>query len=333
MIPGGRLNELYRELRGDVAPAGFLALPIPGLERHYLGRGGSGLPAVLISTSDAGFRPPLRLNGLEAQFSQNCALEIRGQSSETRNFTVLQCTSADPALVNYFLHAMESVLTVLDDRPRLDDVSQAVTSLAEIFQFLGRPAVNTVSGLFGELLVINSAREVAQAVRSWHNDAEDRFDFCCGRVRLEVKSARGHLRRHRFTIDQVDPPAGTVGLLCSIILQESAAGDGVLDLAMAITQQLMGYPVEISKLNRLVAEALGTDVLSANERKFDVPASRATMQLYDLRTIPAVRRPVDPAIEEVQFGVNFSQVPTMHLNELEPAAQEDFAIIPLVYIS
>src|ERR1700722_2567746 len=115
----GRLDELYKELRGRSGPAGFLALPIPGLERHYLGRGGSGLPAVLISTSDSGFRPPVRLNGMEAQFSQNCTLEIRGQPSETRNFTVLQCTSSDAALGNYFLHTMDSVLTVLGDTPRL----------------------------------------------------------------------------------------------------------------------------------------------------------------------------------------------------------------------
>ena len=333
IMSGGRLHELYKELRGQLTPAGFCALPIPGLERHYLGRGGSGLPADLVSTNDTGFRPPVRLNGMEAQFSQNCTLEIRGQTGETRNFTVLQCTSANAALGNYFLHAMDSVLTLLGDRPTLDHVSESVTSLAEIFQFLGRPAVNTVSGLFGELLVISSAREVAQAVRSWHNDAEERFDFSYGCVRMEVKSARGHLRRHRFTIDQVDPPAGTVGVLCSIILQESAAGDGVLDLAMTIAHRLTGHPVEISKLNRLVAEALGTDVLSANDRKFDVPASRATMQLYNLRTLPAVRRPVDPAVEDVEFSVNFSQVPTMDLDELKPAAQEGFAIMSLSSIT
>ena len=121
LLPGGvglffwavasRLKKILENLHSAkeaIGPTQFFATNVPGSIGHYVAWNGSGSPCLLIETSDRGFHAPLKLSALEVQFCIPCDVVLQNGQRETRQLTVVTCTSASNDLRDYFLHLMDT---------------------------------------------------------------------------------------------------------------------------------------------------------------------------------------------------------------------------------
>ena len=299
----------------DVRPSGthaghnyFIVRPIPDFEKHYVGWDFRAAPCILIETMDAGFRAPLQLAGLEAQYAMPCDISLPEGKSETKTLTVITCTASDVAGQDYFLHLMDTVLRIVGPHPTLSAVVSAIARLVEILQQLARPPRRSVIGLYGELTVIAVGNDPVACLSAWRSDIDDRFDFSLGNVRLEAKATSERVRAHMFSFEQCSPPNGTHGVIASMFVEPNGGGQSIEEILAEIISRLHEDQQARLKLQSTVASSLGTNLLAALSMRFDQALARSTILFFDALSIPAIRSHLPLGVNQVRFRSDLSGV-------------------------
>jgi hypothetical protein len=313
-------------LRGVVAPATdglFHVCALPGNKAYYVGRDSQASPAILIAAAGPGRTVPLRLAGIEARFGILCNVAEEGRPERTETLTAIICMSHEAGIEAYFASAAETLVAVLGQAPTTLQVEDAVEHLVDLFQKLRKPAARSLVALVGELGVIWAARDVGSAVSAWRGDPDERFDFVIGKLRVDAKAATDHRRVHSVSMEQANPPPGTIGLLASIWIDAAGGGTSVREHLIAIEARLgHDYPA-IMRLRTIVADTLGETLIIAMEWRFDLAAATSSLTLYDMRAIPAVRPPLPSGVTGIRFISDISNAPVVDVatvaRELSPA--------------
>ncbi|MDA9475075.1 hypothetical protein XI03_11305 [Bradyrhizobium sp. CCBAU 65884] len=302
----GHLEELLKVIG---APSGDNEFNVRRLENgsaFYAGRDNRGNAAVLIETSDSGRTVPLRLAGIEATFSMPYTIVEQGKASTNKTLTAIVCTIRDDDVVGYFANLMESVLPFIGRNPSTSKVADTVRQLVELFQKLRAPARRSLVGLVGELSVIEIARDVALAVKSWRSDPQERFDFAIGKLRLDVKASSNRQRVHEISFEQANPPSGATGLIASVWVEPLAGGISLADLLRSIEEKIAEQPDGILRLRSVVASTLGDSLPQAMLWRFDGQLARSSMRYFDASIIPAIRPPLPPNVSSARFVSDLS---------------------------
>ncbi len=155
-------------------------------------------------------------------------------------------------------------------------------------------------GLAGELLVIRAATDPASAVRAWRADHDERHEFAVGSLRLDAKVTTAERRTHAVSFEQANPPPGTTGILATFVIQPSAGGLSLSELISEIEARIALHDL-VLKLRTVVAATLGRDMQSALGRSFDLARATASMRMYDMSVIPAIRPPLPAGVSGVRF--------------------------------
>ena len=289
---------------------------IPNFESHYFGRTNSNAPCLLLSAKDSSLRAPIRLTAIEVSFAIPCNISLAGSEEKTETLTAIACTASDQVVQRYFIHICETILRILGNSPSLQEVVEVVRRLVNLFQKLSNPARRSVIGLFGELYVIYSANSPTVAVEAWRGATDDRFDFSVNDVRLEVKASSTRQRAHEFSLEQCTPPPNTDGILISLFVEASGGGISLLDLIERIKEQLGSNPDLLLKLQGVIAEGLGDNVSSALLMRFDENLAKNSLQVYDLKFIPAIREKLPVEVSQVRFRSDLSRSPISDIRTL-----------------
>lgn len=285
-----------------MAPGVYSVREIPGSDGHYAGRDDKGRACILLSSIDEGYRAPVRLTGLDVQYSIQCAVQLPGKPEAHETLTVLACTAEGAQEERYFLHVMASIIKLLGPRPKLQAIAEAVMHLAAIFQRLSNAARESVVGLVGELVLMLNSKDPEAVVTAWRLDPEERYDFVSGSLRLEVKTSMTRRRAHSLSYEQCDVPDGCVGVLASLFVEPSAGGLSLEELIDRIELRLGRDTHLIYKLEQTIAETLGCDLPRALDFRFDAEGAVASIAFFDLRAIPAVRQALPPGLSQVRFN-------------------------------
>lgn len=301
---------------------------IPGAPAHFFGWSSEGFPVLLLAARGTLVREPLRLAGLEVQYSIPCDIAVSEDEHSTNTLTTIRCNSTDAAIHSYFAYASEVIVRIVGGNPSIQQVSEAVNNLTELFQRLARPSTRSARGLFAELLVVHLSTSPRTAVRAWHSAAEDRFDFSIGDVRLEVKSTASRQRIHNFSFEQCVPPSGTVGILASLFVEGSGGGVSLLDLMQRVEIQLAGAEDLILKLHETIAEGLGSDTASSLAMRYDEELAVSSYQVYELGAIPAIRDCMPSEVSGVHFRSDISRTPEADAGILSSLSVYARALLP-----
>jgi hypothetical protein len=285
----------------------YSVAPLPMYPGSFVGKDSHDRACVLIAVSDliAGHSAPIRLESLEVQFDVRSLVKDLGQVRED-TFTVIRCRSLAPELTRYFLSIGETILRILGPHPTRSAVAHAVNQLAVIFQRLQSPPTRTVNGLFGELILITNSRNPPHLLSAWRLKDSSRFDFSSGDLRLDVKTASGHLRAHTFSYDQCNPPPGTVALVASLFVEQSSSGPSLRDVVRRIEASAGDDSDLVMKLHDVVAETLGNALQEALSIRFDEKLAASSLCFYDLRAIPAVRSQPPTGVSDIHFRSDLS---------------------------
>jgi len=88
------------------------------------------------------------------------------------------------------------------------------------------------------LYVILRSGPCVVALRLWHEDQFNRFDFSSNALHLEVVATVCVTRVHGFAHEQLEPPSQDVGIVTSLMLQPLTGEQRVLDLARSIDETM-----------------------------------------------------------------------------------------------
>jgi hypothetical protein len=282
----------------------------------YVGKDSNERACILIAVRDhdTRHRPPIRLESLEVQFDVQSLIKAAGEITQGM-FTVIRCRSIEPELVHYFLSIGETILRVLGSQPTRSSIAHAINRLAIIFQRIQSPPIRSASGLFGELFLIKRSSNPKNVLAAWRIGDYSRFDFSSGDIRLDVKTATGRLRSHTFTYDQCNPPPGTVAVVASLFVERIASGISLHELIQQIDDLVGDDGDLLMKLHETVAETLGKSIREALVIRFDERLASASLEFYDLRSIPAIRA-LPTGVSDVHFRSELSGLKPIEMDAL-----------------
>jgi len=288
--------------------------PISWATDHYFGRNNDGLPCLLLSSHETLAKAPVRLTGIEVQFALPCRIKMPDSLEMVETFTVVLCTSQELVIQDYFAHICEMIVQIVGPHPTIQHVINIVSRLIELFQRLSRPSLRPVSGLFGELFVAHVSASPADTVRAWRSTVDERFDFSANDIRLEVKSNSTRQRTHFFSLEQCNPPHGTIGILISLFVETIGGGLSLLELIERLERQLANDVDLILKLQETVADGLGASVNTALSMRFDEYLARTSLQVYELNSIPKIQGIIPNEVSQVRFRSDISRTPPVEIN-------------------
>lgn len=319
------LLSLFQELSAynspnniDASANRFVARPIPGHNAFRLAKDTLGFPTLLLSADKSYVRRrshPIALENLRVLPDVECRITHPDGFVEEGRFTIISCISDSQSLQAYFLRVASTVLLSVSAEPSELEVVKTVDSLVELFQALIRPPRKSVQGLWAELLIIDLSRKPNVLLDAWHTLPDDIYDFSSGTQRIEVKSASEHVRRHHFTLEQLNPPAGTIALIASLFVNRSGAGLSLGDLLNRVRDKVAGTTDLAFILERVVAGTLGHNWEYGLEERFDYETARQSLAFYDASNVPSVDPKLREGVSHVRFQSDLSRSEPVKLAE------------------
>jgi hypothetical protein len=82
------------------------------------------------------------------------------------------------------------------------------------------------------------------------------------------------------------------------------------------------------KVQRVVAQSLGSPTNQLLAMRFDEALCRSSLQLFDLKTIPAIRNGIPPEVTGVRFRSNLSRTPVLSRNDYDAASVSMRRLLP-----
>jgi hypothetical protein len=256
------------------------------------------------------------LENLQVRHDLDCVISQPDGGQETGRFSVIQCKGDSRDLHAYFLRIAEAVVKVLGPAPTRTQVSTAVNRLVELFSAMSMPSRKSVQGLWAEVYVISGGQNPAALIEAWHSTPEDRYDFCEGSRRIEVKSCTGPPRRHHFTLEQLTPPRNARALIASVYVQRAGSGVSIADLIERIRGGI-DDPELVLRLESIVAATLGDCWPNGLRDHFDEEAAEDSLRFFFVEAVPSISSTLSAEISQVRF--------ISDLTAASPAQKEDFA--------
>lgn len=292
---------------------------IPGYTNYKLGKDPNGLPGLLISVP--GFQEttlPSRivLENLYVMPDVVCRIFRTDGSSDDGQFIVAHCTTEDPVIQVYFLKTINTLVHAIGINPSRHEVIRALTILIEIFRSITQPPRKSIQGLWAELFLIATSRNPAKLLDAWHVLPEDLFDFSAGNTRIEVKGTAGRVRKHHFSLEQLNPPPGTTVLVASLFVERAGAGISLTDLVGRIRDRVKNRPDLLLHMDQILSLTLGkTWLRTSSDERFDYELAKSSLAFYDASLIPRIRADLPPEISQVHFIADLSNCPPTNISQ------------------
>lgn len=276
---------------------------------HLIGKTNKGQPIFFVKNRESAKKVcPIAMEWLQASYDVRCSVKCDAKISDSKYSTVLLATD-DLILQSYFIDIMDVMLGELPELPSSEELQACIMNLVQIFSLKDKEPKNTIQGLWAELAVIYFSKDPQKLLSAWHSDPKSKMDFSCGSELLEVKSTKAEVRKHCFSLDQLNPPAGIKELIASVVVRESGQSEyglSVDDLRRRIQLKIHDDVLE-KKLHSVILETLGRDYSGISTMFFNTLEARDSIKYYDSKEIPHVKKDSVPAgVSGVTFESDLS---------------------------
>lgn len=286
--------------------------------------------ALIIDVERTGASTPRRLENL--RYEPPAPLEVQSGDREPRveHLAVLVCRTNDADLQAAFLRIALAQLRTDGLKLSETDLEARLEQLVTLFRALGRPASQTIQGLWCELAMILWSNDPRLAITSWHSSTRALHDFAGGADRLEVKSCATGIREHAVRLEQLQNATGGQTLIASLIVAESDDGYTVADLCAQLLERVGGDIELARRVETIVTHSLGREWREAANRRFDLLAARDGLRLYLGRMVPTVPQPLPAEVKHVSFVVDLSTTDPLGLVDARSLGPFFQGILPSV---
>ena len=311
------LAALLSELKDRPSGHAFTVAPVPGNQDVLLGVDTTGHPVLFVLAEAGAVEPPLRTDKVSLHIGQSYSLASIDDSPRIELLHALRCETADLPDVETFLLLAEAFLVRQEaggaDRHTLTSFFRSMVRL-----FAVTPAKDLQAerrGLWGELFMMSRVRGFRFWGPFWHSEVTRRFDFSCGRNRVEVKITTRPERTHHFSHRQIYAIEGEEIVVASILAAEDDSGLSLRQLIEDCRGALLGTP-DYLKLEKAVRRA---GMESSTEPGPVIGAAEAEESLawFRSRDVPHFRVPEPPGVTETRYRVDLSTAPRLTTVELD----------------
>ena len=153
-------------------------------------------------------------------------------------------------------------------------------------QLKGLPSLEVVTGLVGELVVILASSAPSNALKAWHSNPNDRYDFSADNDRVEVKASRTQRRTHHFSSSQLPSPKDVKLTVLSVLVDQVQVGQNIEDLVSEISVSI--EPLARQHLIEVVTEILKCPPVLVSHFVFDTQSARLNVKAFAAADIPTV---------------------------------------------
>jgi len=315
----------------------FLGLEIPKTENPKLfnaktlhdfpfakiGINNIGCPIILISSRfDNTYltQKNVKLKYIELTHNLECKVS-ENNYTKFDNYSVIVFKSSQEYLQKYFLDIVHPFLNSLSENPTQKEVLDSVKNFVEVFRSLSEAPINTIQGLWAELLLIDQSKNPEVLINYWHNFPEEKYDFNADREKIEVKSSSNMERIHVFTSEQLNPVSDCQVVIASIFTKQIANGVTALELSESIASRLSAIELK-EKLYRIIAKTLGNNFEQTTKIKYDYDLAKKSLRFYKHQEISKVEQVNIPErVSEVKFKSNLTDINPINMNELKIEGQ------------
>lgn len=305
------LTEIFNNIvkPGDLDPFQFSALPIVEYPNHRIAKDKLDNPVLLLNISEPDvslFSANLKLQNVSVLFDINCTVLQHNETIE-KHFTVLSFTGKDNSLKYYFFKLCTVLVETIGNNPSDYDVKKEITKFVDLFCLAIEPPLNSVQGLWAELLIISESKNPHKLLSCWHSSPVEKFDFNNGDERIEVKSTKQSTRVHSFSIEQLYSPTDTKTIVASVFVKQSSSGKSIADLAREIKERISDDIELIEKLEFQIAVTLGKTIVDSVKLSFDYQYAKDSVLFYQAEDIPKINQfDIPVLVSDVRFTSDLS---------------------------
>lgn len=325
-----RLWEQYESLGSPTGSLEFLAERVEQWPHYRLGKDRGGRPAILIEHPRGqvgGTLPNVELRFIS--FWPATACEIgSGDQADSGVFAIIRSKSDDPSAQKLFLGVVGSWIEMLGQSPLLSEVRSGFQRLAGLFEALAEIRPNDAVGLWGELFMIAASASPELAVRAWHADVRELFDFRSGTSAVEVKTTSSKIRKHDFSLEQLSPPAGTQLVVASMMLESTGPTVSLAELVNVVKAQLPQADLRL-RVDELVASTLGATWRESAAVRFSPASALSSLRFFRESAIPCVARELPVEVSDVRFKVELDGVPSLDVEAVASISAFHKALAPV----
>lgn len=280
--------------------------------KHKVGMSSEGYPKVFVVTK----RSKTAIHNLNAElitaeYNIQCSLvDDNGEETNTI-FSIITLRSTDEYLRKIFLDVFIMMLYSLPEVPTDLDLALKIEGLLSIFAALKRKPLHKIQGLWAELLVIERSKKPAIIATAWHNSPEAKYDFVKGKEKIEVKSTSSEERKHRFSLDQLNPSPSSKLLIASVIVRESAQDENGLsinDLYDKLCSRISNIDIRMH-IYTVILNTLGEEYEKASSLYFDYVSGKDSLLYFESEDVPKIDKSLIPKfVTGVKFDSNLSYI-------------------------
>lgn len=320
-----KIHTIFNELllRNESKGSIYSASLLPNSSSHKLGITEIDAPVFFIKSPLLEHHANINLDLISVLFNQSCKLKLEDTLLEDNDvYTVVTLKTNNSELGWYFIDIIDLVLSKIGNFPDSKVLITEVNKLVELFRNLTKPSKSTIQGLWAELFVIDQSKDPEYLIRSWHSGANDIYDFNDGCDKIEVKSSSNTIRRHHFSLNQLNPSAGARLLIASVLVTSSGVGISLFDLVKNIEARMQKLELKL-KLSEVVLKILGTDFEKAGDYYFDYQQAIDSYQVYDYREIPCIEnKQIPDEVSNIHFECDLTSVnPVLNLLSIFPGSK------------
>jgi hypothetical protein len=175
---------------------------------------------------------------------------------------------------------------LLDLQEKFGETGKAIWQLKSLFanRLKFELADSTITGLVGELLVILASTSPSLAVKCWHSNIDDKFDFSGSNFRLEVKSTSTGIRNHHFTSHQIPGNVPEKTFVASVQVVRVESGTGLSEILTILQSKL--EISDFAKVTEIIHRTIGVPVELVSEYQIDLTATLLGMKLLRSTDVP-----------------------------------------------
>ena len=270
---------------------------------HRLGKNYNGLPSILINTKKNNESvAPYRGMSIRLRFNINCKIH---EENEKQNYTILSCISNDEQIIKIFLDICQTTISQLGKEPTPKEISEKTQMLIDLFKEMPNK-LSSIVGLWGELFLIASSKNITKCLEAWHQHAEDKYDFYDNNEALEVKCTSQTDRKHKFKHDQLVSNLKDHYVASIMISDDPNKGLSVVDLYEDIKKRCKLDNLN-NKLKKIFFKIVGkTPYEELNEYRYSFDYSKKNLMYYKLKDISTLINE-DDSVTDISYKVDLSR--------------------------
>lgn len=250
-----------------------------------------------------------KLDKLIIQFDLICKIhDIESGTEIEEPFTIIKQINGNSRMHEYFLRVIEGVVSELRNDLSINKLNQELEYLLKLFSTKKKVSEAVILGLWGELVFILSYVDMPEAIKAWHIDIDNLFDFTFEDHNVEVKTTTKSERIHEFNNKQIKQYKRLNVEVISIVTNKATLGKSIMDLWTEIENYCTDSE-SIDKLSKTITATALNDVESLYQIKFDHSLASSTMRQINSNLIPHIEDSCIPNnVNQVKVQVNLDTI-------------------------